>query len=156
MKHLHIWECPAEARPYRPNEKKLDSKTISCYSIGYSERSRGYKFYDPITKLIFETVDARYFEDVEFEGGERVKDFVFEEEYVHIPPIAFDNDQEQTIIPDIVQDANSDLDNIIEPPVQVQEIIPQQQTPQPQEPAPLRRSTRERRGTISDDYVVYL
>ena len=24
LKHLHIWGCPAEARPYRPNEKKLD------------------------------------------------------------------------------------------------------------------------------------
>ena len=28
LKHLHIWGCPAEARPYRSNEKKLDSRTI--------------------------------------------------------------------------------------------------------------------------------
>ena len=41
LKHLHIWGCPAEARPYRPHEKKLDSRTISCYFIGYSERSKG-------------------------------------------------------------------------------------------------------------------
>ncbi|XP_074344429.1 uncharacterized protein LOC141683587 [Apium graveolens] len=27
IKHLHVWGCPAEARPYRPNEKKLDSRT---------------------------------------------------------------------------------------------------------------------------------
>src|SRR5436189_2121034 len=31
--HFHIWGCPAEARPYRPNGKKLDSKTVSCYFI---------------------------------------------------------------------------------------------------------------------------
>ena len=58
LKHLHIWGCLAEARPYRSNEKKLDSKTISCYFIGYSERSRGYKFYDPTTKAIFATRNA--------------------------------------------------------------------------------------------------
>ena len=52
MKHLHIWGCLAEARPYRPHEKKLDLRTVSCYFIGYSERSRGYKFYDPTTKSI--------------------------------------------------------------------------------------------------------
>ena len=22
LKHIYIWECPSEARPYRPNEKK--------------------------------------------------------------------------------------------------------------------------------------
>ena len=86
--------CPAEARPYRPNEKKLDSRTISCYFIGYSERSRGYKFYDPTTKVIFETGNARFFKAVEFVGGERIKDLVFKEEHVEIPPIAIDNDQD--------------------------------------------------------------
>ena len=25
LKHFHVWGCPAEARPYKPNEKKLDS-----------------------------------------------------------------------------------------------------------------------------------
>ena len=40
LKHLHIWGCPAEARPYKPHEKKVDSRTVSCYFIGYSERSR--------------------------------------------------------------------------------------------------------------------
>ena len=37
LKHFHIWGCLAEARPYRPYEKKLDSKTVSNYFIGYSE-----------------------------------------------------------------------------------------------------------------------
>ena len=36
LKHLYIWGCPVEARPYRHNEKKLDSRTVSCYFIGYS------------------------------------------------------------------------------------------------------------------------
>ena len=156
LKHLHIWGCPAEARPYRPNEKKLDSRTISCYFIGYFERSRGYKSYDPTTKAIFKTGNARFFEDVEFVGGEKIKDFVFEEEHVEIPLISFDNDQVQASIPDIVQEAIPNQDNVVDPLSQVQQIVPEEQTLQPQEPMPLRRSTRERRSAISDDYVVFL
>ena len=33
LKHLHIWGCPAETRPYKPHEKKLDSRIINCYFI---------------------------------------------------------------------------------------------------------------------------
>ena len=72
LKHLHIWGCPAEARPYKPHEKKLDSRMVSCYFIGYSERSKGYIFYDPTTKSIFKTGNARFFEDVEFDGEIRI------------------------------------------------------------------------------------
>ncbi|KAL5803310.1 hypothetical protein ACOSQ4_031615 [Xanthoceras sorbifolium] len=61
LKHFNIWGCPAEARPYQLHEKKLDSKTISSYFIGYSERSRGYKFYDPTLRSIFETGTATFF-----------------------------------------------------------------------------------------------
>ena len=94
LKYLHIWGCPAEARPYKPNERKLDSKTVSSYFVGYPERSRGYKFYDSTTKLIFETGNAQFFEDVEFAKRDKIRDFVFEKEYVVIPPITIDNDQE--------------------------------------------------------------
>ena len=72
LKHLRIWGCPAKARPYKPHEKKLDSRTVSCYFIRYSERSRGYKFYDPTTRSIFETGNAWFFEDVELMGEIRI------------------------------------------------------------------------------------
>ncbi|RVW58161.1 hypothetical protein CK203_110674 [Vitis vinifera] len=81
-----------EARPYKPNRKKLDSKTVSCYFVGYSERSREI------------------------------------EDTPKIPPT-----------------------QVMEP-VQVHEEVTQQSQVQ----VPLRRSTRERRSIISDDYVVYL
>ena len=54
IKHFHIWGCPTEARPYRPHERKLNSRIISCYFVGYAERSRGYKFYGPPLRSIFE------------------------------------------------------------------------------------------------------
>ncbi|RVW90078.1 Retrovirus-related Pol polyprotein from transposon TNT 1-94 [Vitis vinifera] len=96
LKHFHIWGCPAEARPYKPHEKKLDSKTVSSYFIGYAERSRGFKFYDLAIRQYCSTLIAN------------------------------------------------------------EDIAPEEQTQQPQENMPLRRSTRERRNAISDDYIVYL
>ena len=56
----------------------------------------------------------------------------------------------QVILPDIVQDDVSAQEN--------NEVLPQEpivQTQQSQE-VPLRRSTRERRNAILDDYIVFL
>ena len=39
IRHLHVWGCPTEVMPYRPNERKLDSRTVSSYFVGYPERS---------------------------------------------------------------------------------------------------------------------
>ena len=48
-------------------------------------------------------------------------------------------------------------DNVEQLPHQNEEVIPHQdQTQQPQEIVPLRRSTRERESAISDDYIVFL
>ncbi|KAH9741472.1 Integrase catalytic domain-containing protein [Citrus sinensis] len=122
LNHLHIWGCPAEARPYRPPERTLDSKTVNSYFVGYAERSRGFKFYDP-------------------KGS----------------TVAFDN--VQVLIPVIDHEVNSypqPSNNIVQPQHQHEMIVPEEQTQQPQEPVQLRRSTRERRNAISDDYIVFL
>ena len=93
IRHLHVWGCPAEARPYKPNEKKLDSRTVSCYFVGYSERSRVFKFYDPSSKSFFEMGNAKFIEDVEYSGSVKLRDLVFEEEHVTVPTVAIENDQ---------------------------------------------------------------
>ncbi|KAK0579195.1 hypothetical protein LWI29_022610 [Acer saccharum] len=156
LKHFHIWGCLAKAGPYMPHEKKLDSKIVSNYFIGYSERSRGYKFYDPTLRSIFETGTATFFEDVEFGGRNKVRNIVFEEESISIPTIAFDN--VQFSIPVIDQKVNPDpqLDNVDQPLIQDEVIVSEEQTQQPQEPVTLRRSTRERRNAISDDFFIFL
>jgi hypothetical protein len=86
LNHFHIWGCPTEVWPYRPNEKKLNFRTVSCYFIGYSEKSRGFKFYDPKAKSFFETINARNLEDVDFVKGDTVRNIVFEEVNIIIPP----------------------------------------------------------------------
>ena len=60
---------------------------MSCYFVGYSERSRGFKFYDPSTRSFFETGNAKFIEDVELSGREPLRKVVFEEESVNIPII---------------------------------------------------------------------
>ena len=126
----------------------MNSRTVCCYFIGHSERTRGYIFYDPTTISIFETGNARFFEDVEFDGGDKDRDFAFEEEYVDIPTAVIDIDQAP--IPNIVQEADPNQNNIQEP------LVPKEQTLPPPEPTPLRRSTRERRSALPDDYIVFL
>ncbi|CAL1397367.1 unnamed protein product [Linum trigynum] len=91
IRHLHIWGCPAEARPYKPHEGKLDLKTVSCYFVGYPQYSRGYKFYNPTSRSFFETGNARFLEDIEFWGEGNIRNVVFEEEQVI--------DSDQVIIP---------------------------------------------------------
>lgn len=54
------------------------------YFIIYSERSRGYKFFDPKFNSIFETKTTTFFEDVEFVGKNKVRNFISEEESVII------------------------------------------------------------------------
>ena len=34
LNYLKVWGCPAEAKLFDPQQKKLDSKTVSCYFIG--------------------------------------------------------------------------------------------------------------------------
>jgi hypothetical protein len=77
LQYFKIWSYPAEAQPYRPQEK-LDERTVSCYFIGYAERSRGYKFYDSTNRIIFEINTVKFFEDIMVQRG-NTNQIVFEE-----------------------------------------------------------------------------
>ncbi|RVX07277.1 hypothetical protein CK203_022656 [Vitis vinifera] len=113
-----------EARPYKPNEKQLDSRTVSCYFVGYSERSRGFKFYDPSTRPFFETGNAKFIEDVKLSGREPLRKVVFEEESVSIPVIATEHGH--IIFDDTIQNVQP-ITEIVDtpeiPPTQVVEPV---------------------------------
>ena len=74
--------------------------------------------------------------------------------------VAIGNGQDtQDPVPDniIVQDAIAPVQNNVQEVLVLVEVnAPIEQTQQPQELVPLRRSTRERGSAIPDDYVVYL
>ncbi|KAA0048534.1 Retrovirus-related Pol polyprotein from transposon TNT 1-94 [Cucumis melo var. makuwa] len=110
--------CPAEARPYRPNERKLDPRTISCYFVGYFEHSRGFKFYDPSSKSFFETENAKFLEDVEFEGEYNIKKVISKKELVSLPNVGIDD--VQTPIPEFTMEQIIEQYNNEVPEVQTQ------------------------------------
>ena len=71
LRHIRIWGCPSEVRVYNPQEKKLDSMTISAYFIGYVERSKGYKFYCPShSTRIVESRNAKFLENDLISGND--------------------------------------------------------------------------------------
>ncbi|KAA0032927.1 Retrovirus-related Pol polyprotein from transposon TNT 1-94 [Cucumis melo var. makuwa] len=144
IRHFHMWGCPTEARPYRSNERQLDPRTINCYFVGYSEHSQGFKFYDPTSKSFFEIGNAKFLEDVEFEGEDNIKKVVFDDELVSFPNVAIDD--VQTPIPDFAMEPIIEQDN---------NEVPEVQTQQSQDVS-LRRSIKEKRRAISDDYIVFL
>jgi hypothetical protein len=65
-----VWDYPAKEKVYNPHIKKLDSKTVSCYFIGYLEISKGFKFYCPShTTRIVETGHAVFFKNYNISGS---------------------------------------------------------------------------------------
>jgi hypothetical protein len=45
LNYLHVWDCLAEAKLFKSSIGKLDPKTVSCYFIGYLDKSKGFCFY---------------------------------------------------------------------------------------------------------------
>ncbi|RVW22816.1 Retrovirus-related Pol polyprotein from transposon TNT 1-94 [Vitis vinifera] len=153
LRHIHIWGCPAEARIYNPHEKKLDSRTVSGYFIGYPDKSKGYRFYCPNHSVrIIETGNARFLENGEISGSNEPRKVDIEEIRVDIPPPFL---PQEIIVPQPVQQVEDNEQNNRDGSLPLENIAIENAVEPPQ-PALLRRSQRERRPAITDDYVVYL
>ncbi|KAA0044910.1 Retrovirus-related Pol polyprotein from transposon TNT 1-94 [Cucumis melo var. makuwa] len=98
----------------------------------------------PLRNRFFDTGNAKFLKDVEFEGEDNIKKVVFEEELVSLPNVGIDD--VQTLIPDFTMEPIIEQDN---------NEVPEVQTQQSQEVS-LRRSIREKRSLISDDYTMFL
>ena len=87
LHHFHVWGCKSEVRPYNPQSKKLDPKTIGGFFVGYCIRSRGSRFYCPShTTKIIESNRVVYFEDeVNVDPNFVPREIPFGEEHVVIP-----------------------------------------------------------------------
>ena len=151
--HFHAWGYKVEVRPYTLQSKKLDSKTISGYFIGYYVGSRCSKFYCLLhtTRAIESNRDIYFEDDTGTSQGPR--EIVLKEHPVFIPvPIAFapifslvvDQHPVATIDDESIMDADPvalDVD-----PLGLDVVMN----------IPLRRLERAYRPAISDDYIVYL
>jgi hypothetical protein len=86
LNYLHVWDCPTEAKVFDPTQKNLDDRTVSCYFIGYLERSKGFRFYCPDrhTKFV-ETRHAMLLEDEMVRGSRIPREIALEEKRVCAP-----------------------------------------------------------------------
>ena len=142
---------------YNPYEKKLDSRTVNGYFIGYPEKSKGYMFYCPNhSSRIIETGNARFIENGEVSGSADKQIVDINEIRVNVPlPI---NVPTSTIVPNIVpnlQEQNNDEQYLNEEVPHEKPNIPPADINEPCGIA-LSKPVRVRRPAISDDYLVYL
>ena len=91
--------------------------------------------------------------------GDKVKDIIFEEEFILLRMVDTKNDQTFPIVT-VENDQTPNIqDNIQQKPlIQNEELAPvhEEQTQQHQEQVPLRRFSREWRSMILNNYVIYL
>jgi hypothetical protein len=86
LNYLHVWGCPVEARIFNPSIGKLDSKTVSCHSIGYPDKSNGFCFYCPDRYIkIIETRHVIFLEDAVIRGSMVPWEIRLEEKRVCVP-----------------------------------------------------------------------
>ena len=153
LRHLHVWGCPAEVRVYNPQEKKLDFRTISGYFIGYLEKSKGYRFYCPNhSTRIVESGNARFIENCDISGSDQMRNVSIQEVRVQISVTKTST----IVVPELVSQPNKDQEQQINDSTLHNENVNSEPMVVEPQSTILRRSQRERRSSITDDYVVYL
>ena len=98
LKHLHIWECPIEARHMKRNWIQERLVAILFYTL----KNPGVT--NSMILLLNQFLRREMLGSLRMlslMGGDKDRDFVFEEEYVDIPTVVIDIVQAPT--PDIVQ-----------------------------------------------------
>nr|CAD1817932.1 unnamed protein product [Ananas comosus var. bracteatus] len=84
VKHLKIFGCIAYAQIPKEKRKKLDDRGEKCIFTGYSEHSKAYKLYNPITNKVIISKDVIFDENGTWnwnteEKGKRLIDQEIEE-----------------------------------------------------------------------------
>jgi hypothetical protein len=182
INYLHIWGCPAKAKFFNPQLGKLDPKTISYNFIGYPDKSKECRFYcsEHTTKFV-DTRHAVFLEcdmssnprdiDLEdirtYDSALMTHDFIpttTDAPQVETPPLAENNNplaENLGAKPAINENEEAPLENELvsleeneASPTNNHEEEPQQENDD--ESQPTRRSQRERRSIIPNDYVVYM
>lgn len=161
LRHLHVWGCQAEVRVFCPQEKKLDSRTVSGNFIGYPEKSKGYIFYCPNHSLrIVETGNARFLDNGEVSGSEKRREVELKEIAVSVPlpksvslPMVFPN--AVPVVAGQPENIEQHMNDEIPNDDTNSQMSDNNDQIEPQE-MPLRRSQRERKSAIPSYYETYL
>lgn len=117
VQHLRVFGCTAYAHvayAHVPNElrKKLDEKSEKCIFLGYSNETKGYRLYNPVTKKVVISRDVTFDEEGEWTWSTEDKKqfhFVLDEEESVQP----DSDNQSELVavsvqPNLVVETQSD------------------------------------------------
>jgi hypothetical protein len=86
LNYLHVWGCPTEAKLFNLSIGKLDPKTVSYHFIGYSDKSKGFRFYCPDRYIkIVKTRHTIFLKDEVIRGSTVPREIRLEEKRVCVP-----------------------------------------------------------------------
>jgi hypothetical protein len=63
VSHFKVFGCVAYAHVPKEMRRKLDDRSEKCIFVGYSEQSKAYRLYNPITKKLIVSRDVKFQED---------------------------------------------------------------------------------------------
>jgi hypothetical protein len=63
VSHINTFRCISYAHIPSELRKKLDDRSEKCIFIGYSETSKAYRLYNPITKKLILSRDVKFLEN---------------------------------------------------------------------------------------------
>eukprot|EP00253_Pinus_taeda_P024740 PITA_24740 len=69
ISHLKVFGCVAYAHVPKERTCKLDDKSEKCIFIGYSEQSKAYKLYKPVSKMTIISRDVVFKEQESWNGA---------------------------------------------------------------------------------------
>ena len=68
VSHLKVVGCVAYAHVPYELRKKLDNKGHKYIFVGYSEDTKAYKLYDPVTTKVIISRDVQFFQNESWDG----------------------------------------------------------------------------------------
>ncbi|CAL9025129.1 unnamed protein product [Prunus brigantina] len=167
-----VWGCKVEAKSYNPMEKKLDSRTVSGYFVGYLKRTKGYRSYCPQNTTRFVETQRAVLIKSKNEATEE-ENFDFYEVIIENGDTMNSNaDNKIKVLPSFDLSSTQSVQEyeiagdpmILDQETQEQQVLPLEKTNENQ-PAEqnheqmdieLGRSQRPRKIALPDDYYVYL
>ena len=66
---MRVFGCVAYAHVPDELRKKLDNKGEKCIFVGYSDESKAYKLYNPLTKKVIINIDMHFIEEEAWDGS---------------------------------------------------------------------------------------
>lgn len=64
VKHLKVYGCLAYVHVPKQHRNKLDQRAKECILVGYSNRTKGYRLWDPTIDDIIQTKHVEFVEDI--------------------------------------------------------------------------------------------